>query len=63
VLQIVATEVIRAGVALPVASAKLGHRKVGITADLYGHLTVDDQMGAADAVDARLAAPRAKTAN
>jgi len=53
------TEAICAGAALPTANSKLECRKVG---DLNRHLTTDDRIVAADAVDARLAAARAKAA-
>ena len=46
---------IAAGVPLEVVSKRIGHRRLSITADTYGHLLPEADQGAADAVDAFLA--------
>lgn len=58
-----ATLMIMGGVPLPVASKMLRHSKVGITADLYGHLTREASLAAADGLAAVLDAAAAERAN
>ena len=50
-----------AGVPLEIVSKKIGHKRVGLTADTYGHLLPEADRAAADAVDAFLA--RRQTGN
>jgi integrase len=45
-----ATLMLRAGVPLKVASGRLGHSSVGITADLYQHVATDMDVDAAERV-------------
>jgi integrase len=45
---------LRAGVPLKVASSRLGHSAIGITADLYQHAITDMDQDAADRVAAAL---------
>jgi integrase len=52
-----ATEQLAAGVPLKVVSARLGHAKVALTSDLYGHVLDEHQESAAAVVDV-FAAPR-----
>jgi len=49
-----ATLMLRAGVPLKVASGRLGHSAIGITADLYQHAIADMDQDAADRVAAAL---------
>ena len=49
-----ATMLLQAGVPLVVVSKLIGHSSIGITADTYGHIRVDD--GVRDAVGAAMAA-------
>jgi len=56
-----ATLMIAAGVPLPIVSKMLRHSKVGITADLYGHLTQEVSVQAADAMGAALDAAAAES--
>lgn len=58
-----ATLMIASGVPLPVASKMLRHSQVGITADLYGHLTREASHAAADGLAAVLDAAAAELAN
>lgn len=58
-----ATLMLTSGVPLPVASKMLRHSKVGITADLYGHLTREASLAAADGLAAVLDAAAAERAN
>ncbi|CAN0422643.1 unnamed protein product, partial [Phaeothamnion confervicola] len=45
-----ATMLLRAGVPAKIVSERLGHASVGITMDLYSHVTPDMQDGAAEAI-------------
>lgn len=55
-----ATVMISSGVPLPIVSKTLRHSRVGITADLYGHLTREVAVEAADAMGAALDAAAAE---
>lgn len=44
-----------AGVPLEIVSKRIGHKRLGLTADTYGHLMPEANQAAADAVDAFLA--------
>ena len=57
-----ATLMIAAGVPLPLVSKVLRHAASGITADLYGHLTKESALAAADGLGAVLDAEAAKLA-
>lgn len=57
-----ATIMLTSGVPLPVASKMLRHSKVGITSDLYGHLTREASHAAADGLAAVLDAAAAEKA-
>ena len=48
-----------AGVPLEIVSKKIGHKRVGLTADTYGHLLPEADRESAEAVDALLARRRA----
>jgi len=58
-----ATLMIAAGVPLPLVSKTLRHAASGITADLYGHLTRESALAAADGLGAVLDAAAAELAN
>lgn len=58
-----ATLLLTSGVPLAVASKMLRHSQVGITADLYGHLTREASHAAADGLAAVLDAAAAERAN
>jgi integrase len=58
-----ATLMITAGVPLPLVSKTLRHATSGITADLYGHLTAEAALAAADSLGAVLDAAAAELAN
>jgi hypothetical protein len=51
------------GVPLPLVSKILRHAQTGITADLYGHLTAEAALAAADSLGAVLDAAAAELAN
>lgn len=57
-----ATLMLTSGVPLPVASKMLRHSQVGITSDLYGHLTHEASTAAADGLGAVLDAAAAELA-
>jgi integrase len=57
-----ATLMLASGVPLPLASKMLRHSQVGITADLYGHLTREASLAAADSLGAVLDAAAAELA-
>ncbi|MGQ9513283.1 tyrosine-type recombinase/integrase [Thermodesulfitimonas sp.] len=50
-----ATWLIASGVPLKVVSERLGHTQIGITADLYAHVTAEMQKEAARKIDELLA--------
>lgn len=58
-----ATLMITSGVPLPLVSKTLRHSQTGITADLYGHLTQEAALAAADSLGAILDAAAAELAN
>lgn len=58
-----ATLMLAAGVPLPLVSKTLRHAKVGITADLYGHLTREAALAAADSLGTVLDAAAAELAS
>lgn len=58
-----ATLMLASGVPLPLASKMLRHSKTGITADLYGHLTRETSLAAADGLGAVLDAAAAELAS
>lgn len=49
-----ASNLIRAGISLPVIQRRLGHESITTTIDLYGHLSPDSYAGAAAAADLSL---------
>jgi integrase len=58
-----ATLMLTSGVPLPLVSKILRHAQTGITADLYGHLTKEAALAAADSLGAVLDAAAAELAN
>ncbi|MGH4009778.1 MAG: site-specific integrase [Pseudonocardiaceae bacterium] len=58
-----ATLMITSGVPLPLVSKTLRHAQTGITADLYGHLTAEAALAAADSLGAVLDAAAAELVN
>jgi integrase len=53
-----ATHMLEAGVHPKIASERLGHSKVGITLDLYSHVSDDMQADAVSRVDAAFKAAK-----
>lgn len=51
------TEQLMAGVPLKTVSARLGHSTLGLTADLYGHVLLEHQAAAAEALEGVYAPP------
>jgi integrase len=58
-----ATLMLTSGVPLPLVSKTLRHAQTGITADLYGHLTKEAALAAADSLGSVLDAAAAELAN